>query len=549
MQAGDNANVEVSWQNIAMSTEIPHVKEGIRWIHVPVNNLGWVNHCFAKCGYEMHSDITTMKMRPIASRQAKADQPTRLLWPEHAKHLDPSCTLGSYARNTSRGESSLAGASSSKKASSQSELRVPPLTVYLPYMSWMLYRQYETLAKALEKARSNREAVTRGPEAGSSKARIQPVPLASAPEFQASGRVDGMSSWPSPKTFHNVHNPTFPTYPSRTLDQFYYPALNDTSFRDKDQTISKWSGTPLEQDGRDKAASDSLMIMVDQFWCWIVDEKTIITSFPSGLYCQGPTYVVDPYWGITKSLTLDPQPLRNVGDMYSLLIKEVTGYMFSEVNRNSVDMVEIYRLVNGKKAASQTTNFQEFQQGYASGRSDDSILNDRRDMKLVLEVADIIEELKSLDLLNLKSNAASLAEAQAATTQGRAVMLFTIITVIFLPLSFFTSYFGQNVKEFTGDEKNPSSWHLWRIAMPITVVVVVAALLVALYITQPNSPLWLWKASAGTKAPATAEIGPTRTRQVKWWNRNPFTLLRHLGVRKRRTNNQDVQLNNTQPAV
>jgi len=42
-------------------------------------------------------------------------------------------------------------------------------------------------------------------------------------------------------------------------------------------------------------------------------------------------------------------------------------------------------------------------------------------------------------LLDLKSNAASLAEAksgakeaQVATTQGRAVMLFTIVTVIFV---------------------------------------------------------------------------------------------------------------------
>jgi len=94
-----------------------------------------------------------------------------------------------------------------------------------------------------------------------------------------------------------------------------------------------------------------------------------------------------------------------------------------------------------------------------------------------------------MDLLDLKTNAASLVEAhssakeaQAATAQGRAVMLFTIITVIFvsiysrslpniicdnavqLPLSFFTSYFGQNVREITGDDKNHSTWDLWRVA-------------------------------------------------------------------------------------
>jgi hypothetical protein len=48
--------------------------------------------------------------------------------------------------------------------------------------------------------------------------------------------------------------------------------LIDTSFRDKDQTISKWSGTSWKQGGMDEAALDSAMIMVDQFWCWIIDE-------------------------------------------------------------------------------------------------------------------------------------------------------------------------------------------------------------------------------------------------------------------------------------
>jgi len=69
------------------------------------------------------------------------------------------------------------------------------------------------------------------------------------------------------------------------------------------------------------------------------------------------------------------------------------------------------------------------------------------------------------------------------TKQGQAIMLFTIVTIIFvralypphpaevpqsdifkLPLSFFTSYFGQNVRELTADEKNPRSNSLWRIA-------------------------------------------------------------------------------------
>ncbi|KAK4103317.1 hypothetical protein N658DRAFT_308880 [Parathielavia hyrcaniae] len=98
-----------------------------------------------------------------------------------------------------------------------------------------------------------------------------------------------------------------------------------------------------------------------------------------------------------------------------------------------------------------------------------------------------------LDLLDLKQKAASLHEARSSTKQGRAVMLFTIVTIIFLPLSFFSSYFGQNVSEITGDDKNPRSADLWKIGGPLSVAVIVFALLIAYYISNPGSRLWVWK--------------------------------------------------------
>ena len=63
------------------------------------------------------------------------------------------------------------------------------------------------------------------------------------------------------------------SYPRRTLDQFYYPALGDTSARDADQTISKWTGSGFGRHGRASAAPDSLLIMVDQLWCWVLDNS------------------------------------------------------------------------------------------------------------------------------------------------------------------------------------------------------------------------------------------------------------------------------------
>ncbi|KAF3037518.1 hypothetical protein E8E12_007287 [Didymella heteroderae] len=84
-----------------------------------------------------------------------------------------------------------------------------------------------------------------------------------------------------------------------------------------------------------------------------------------------------------------------------------------------------------------------------------------------------------LDPINLKSEIASLVEARSTTKQGQAVMLFTIVTIISLPLSFFISHFSQNVSELTGDENNPKSWDLWRIKAPVRVVAIIMALLVA----------------------------------------------------------------------
>ncbi|RYN19892.1 hypothetical protein AA0119_g7495 [Alternaria tenuissima] len=411
-------------------------------------------------------------------------------------------------------------------------------------------------------------AVKRKPDSSAAKKKRPPkiLPDASHGTSEPFYLVDGKTSWPTTPPSQGTKRPQ---YLRRTLDQFYYPALDDTSARDGDQTISKWSGTPLKHNGRDKAVPDSAMIMVDQFWCWIIDEKTIITSFPGGVFSASFTGLQDLYWSITKSLSHDPQQLRTVKDMYSLLVKEAAGYMFNQVNRSSVDMIEIYRWVTSKKAATQTTYFQEFQRGYASsGRNetigkDDPIFNNRSDLNLILEVADIIDELKLLDLSDLKSKAASLAEAhasleaaqssakeaQAASTQGRAVMLFTIITVVFLPLSFFTSYFGQNVKELTGDDDNPSTWHLWRVATPITVVIIVVALVVAYYITQPSSSLWTLIGSTKKGSLDAERTNSPETAHAKWWKKNPFSLLQRLREWKHnRPKEQDLEKNGTDSA-
>jgi hypothetical protein len=59
---------------------------------------------------------------------------------------------------------------------------------------------------------------------------------------------------------------------------------------------------------------------------------------------------------------------------------------------------------------------------------------------------------------------------------GKAIMVFTIVTVIFLPLSFVTSFFGMNTSDLRDMDSRQSLF--WAVAIPLTVGTVGTCLLV-----------------------------------------------------------------------
>jgi hypothetical protein len=76
------------------------------------------------------------------------------------------------------------------------------------------------------------------------------------------------------------------THVPMTLDQYYYPVLEDTSVRDGDQVLSKFLQNNSDH-GKDQLAitnaktrskagssnsGEKQILMVDQLWMWIVDE-------------------------------------------------------------------------------------------------------------------------------------------------------------------------------------------------------------------------------------------------------------------------------------
>lgn len=80
----------------------------------------------------------------------------------------------------------------------------------------------------------------------------------------------------------------------------------------------------------------------------------------------------------------------------------------------------------------------------------------------------------------------AIEEAKSSRVQSRSVMIFTAITIIFLPLSFFTSYFGMNLTDIT--RSSHDSKYFWLVAGPTSGTIVLASFAIAKYLSIVREP-------------------------------------------------------------
>lgn len=78
---------------------------------------------------------------------------------------------------------------------------------------------------------------------------------------------------------------------------------------------------------------------------------------------------------------------------------------------------------------------------------------------------------------------------------GKAIMVFTVVTVIFLPLSFATSYLGMNTADIRDMDQKQSLF--WTIAIPLTFVTVGACLLIG-YNGEEIRDMFMWMVRKAT---------------------------------------------------
>ncbi|KAI4193278.1 MAG: hypothetical protein LQ350_008394 [Teloschistes chrysophthalmus] len=111
--------------------------------------------------------------------------------------------------------------------------------------------------------------------------------------------------------------------------------------------------------------------------------------------------------------------------------------------------------------------------------------------------------------------------------QEAAIFVFTVVTIIFLPLSFVSSFFGMNVNDIRNMGR--SQWVFWASALPLTAIVAGIALLVA-YKIEPVKDFWSgiaerWK---GKDAPAESYPAPAPViRQASYYRPHVAEYGRH----------------------
>jgi Mg2+ and Co2+ transporter CorA len=112
-----------------------------------------------------------------------------------------------------------------------------------------------------------------------------------------------------------------------------------------------------------------------------------------------------------------------------------------------------------------------------------------RYLDVVLQFRVLEQQELTVTQSHLATQQQSLAidEARSSRVQSRSVIVFTAITIIFLPLSFFTSYFGMNFKNIINTAH--TSEYFWMIAGPVSAVIVIAIFAVMKFLSIVKDPV------------------------------------------------------------
>jgi len=123
-----------------------------------------------------------------------------------------------------------------------------------------------------------------------------------------------------------------------------------------------------------------------------------------------------------------------------------------------------------------------------------------RHLDVLLQFRVLEQQELAIDQRNMATQQQNMAveEAKRSGVQARSILVFTALTIVFLPLTFFTSYFGMNLSDVPGI----TSRVFWAFTGPISVgiIVVVFAVVRAMNAVQQHDEEWGMKSRTEIEA-------------------------------------------------
>ncbi|KAI0203267.1 hypothetical protein F4808DRAFT_37752 [Astrocystis sublimbata] len=394
-------NDELDKPKVSTLTKNLHYKPDFRWIHLPANNIAWVETLLSKSFIEAgHRDIESFKalekcfdqehkgpfahahfMRTFCHRipSPRRDEPRR----DGPDRKEEQQILGTLSEDPSElsGKSSQDAEPSMSRHPSDTQIKSPKSES----------KKKSSKSEQLAERHPKRAKRAKGPP-GNPPQRQDSAASGASGSGNVSGSGNGKQvlslPWDTPRhaashgkivlfmpflhyetderrqkmahavrhvherTPHHVphsrdsliikaylHN-TPPLHPRRTLDQYFYHGI-DTSARDTDQVVYRF----CKRYGIEKK-----VFMVDQLWLWVIGKDLVVTCFPQrwDQPKNDPLNVLDGIIEETNAKTRPP--IQSVYDLAMLITSRCSGmfdhsrlddqdYQFLDMFESSIGVV------------------------------------------------------------------------------------------------------------------------------------------------------------------------------------------------------------------
>ncbi|KAI1259585.1 hypothetical protein F5Y18DRAFT_294970 [Xylariaceae sp. FL1019] len=386
-------NAELDKPKVSTLTKTINYKPDFRWIHLPANNIAWVETLLAKSFIEAgHRDIESFKalekcfdqehrgpfahahfMRTFCHRISSARRDAAEKKPDK-KEDKPLMTLSEEPSEMST-KSSQSGdaaifAPVSRKPSEPPENSTPKSEAKKKGKGEQIAERHPKRTKRAKGPPGNPPQRQDSTASGASGKSIGPLPWDTTRHAASNGKIILFMPFLHYETDERrrkmssaikyalqkrlmientsrdsllvnayIHS-TPPLHPRRTLDQSFYHGI-DTSARDTDQVVYRYCK---------RHKKEMKVFMVDQLWLWVIGKDLVVTCFPQrwDQPKNDPLNVLDGIIEETNAKTRPP--IQSVYDLAMLITSRCSSmfdrhrlddqdYQFLDMFENSIGVV------------------------------------------------------------------------------------------------------------------------------------------------------------------------------------------------------------------